>query len=314
MSHSIRYPLAICGVAVLLIFLCISQAADPVAPSKEITNSIGIRLVLISSGKFLMGSPKDDTDREQDEDQHEVTISKPFYLGVYTVTVRQFRQFVQDTSYKTEAEKDFLGGRGYNADKKDFEQDKKYNWRNVGWEQTDDHPVVNVTWNDAVAFCKWLSRKEGKKYRLPTESEWEYSCRAGTKTRFYSGDEEATLKGVANIADASLKQKLPEATWAKQWDDGFPFTAPVGKFKPNAFGLHDMHGNVWQWCADWHGNYPQGPVTDPQGPNDGKRRVMRGGSFLDSAVLVRSAYRDREVPTNLIGVVSFRVAKTITAE
>ena len=116
------------------------------------------------------------------EEQHEVEITKPFHMGVYTVTVGQFRQFVKDAGYKTEAEKDGAGGWGYNAARKAFDSDQKYNWQNVGWEQTDDHPVVNVTWNDAVAFCDWMSKKEDKQYRLPTEAEWEYSCRAGTTT------------------------------------------------------------------------------------------------------------------------------------
>ncbi len=234
--------------------------------NKEITNSIGLKLVLIPSGKFTMGLPKDEKDRPPDETQHEVEISKPFYLGKYTVTVGQFRQFVKDTGYKTEAEKGHEIGWGWNADKKSFEGGKEYTWQNPGWEQTDDHPVVNATWNDAVAFCEWLSKKEGQKYRLPTEAEWEYSCRAGTKTRFYSGDNEETLKGVANIADASFNQKYSDTSWAVAWDDGYPFTAPVGKFKPNAFSLYDMHGNVRQWCQDWYGTYPQGKVTDPQGP------------------------------------------------
>ena len=105
-----------------------------------------------------------------------MAITKPFYMGISTVTVGQFRQFIKDTGNKTEAEEDDDGGWGYNADKKEFEQDKKYNWRNVGWEQTDDHPVVNVSWHDAVGFCEWLSKKEKKTYRLPTEAAWEYSC------------------------------------------------------------------------------------------------------------------------------------------
>ncbi len=176
----------------------------------EITNSIGMKLVLIPAGKFLMGSPKDEKGRVADEEQHEVEITKPFHMGVYTMTVGQFRQFVKDSGYQTEAEKDGEGGVGYNAGIKTYEGRKPhFNWKNTGFEQTDEHPVVNVTWNDAVAFCDWLSNKEGKTYRLPTEAEWEYSCRAGTKTRFYSGDDVDSLKAVANIGDASFKEKNP---------------------------------------------------------------------------------------------------------
>ena len=315
MSHFIRSQLSLLVGALLLLLLCVSMTplpAVPVGRDIEITNSIGMKFVLIPAGKFIMGSPKDEKDRLNDETQHEVTISKPFYLGVYTVTVGQFRQFVKDTGYKTEAEKDEQGGFGYNTVNKDFELHKKCNWQNVGWNQTDDHPVVNVTWNDAVAFSDWLSKKEGKEYQLPTEAQWEYACRAGTKTRFYSGDEVEPLKGVANIADASLKQKVSVAFRTETWDDGYPFTAPVGKFKPNIFGLFDMHGNVWQWCADWHGEYPQDAVTDPQGPETGEHRVLRGGSFLYNAVLVRSACRSWNLPSLRTNYIGFRVARTFT--
>jgi formylglycine-generating enzyme required for sulfatase activity len=168
----------------------------------------------------------------------------------------------------------------------------EYTWKNVGWEQTDEHPVVNVTWNDAVAFCRWLSKKEGRTYRLPTEAEWEYACRAGTTTRFFSGDDENTLKDVANVADQSFKPIDPGATWAP-WHDGYPFTAPVGRFKPNAFGLYDMQGNVWQWCSDWYSKdyYKNSPRQDPPGPDTPGARVVRGGSFGTYAARYRSAYR-----------------------
>ena len=133
-----------------------------------------------------------------------------------------------------------------------FAFNEKYSWRNAGFEQTDEHPVVCMSWNDAVEFCKWLSRKEGKTYRLPTEAEWEYACRAGTTTRYYSGDDPETLAKVGNVADAAAKAKFPEWTWTIKASDGYVFTAPVGRFKPNAFGLYDMHGNAGQWCADWY--------------------------------------------------------------
>ena len=200
-------------------------------------------------------------------------ITKPFYLGTYHVTRGQFRQFVADTGYKTDAEKgEKPGAWGWNPDKKEFGFNEKYSWRNAGFEQTDEHPVVNVSWNDAVEFCKWLSRKEGKTYRLPTEAEWEYACRAGTTTRYYSGDDPETLAKVGNVADAAAKAKFPDWTWTIKANDGYVFTAPVGKFKPNAFGLYDMHGNAWQWCADWYGAeyYAKSPADDPTGPDSGR--------------------------------------------
>jgi len=156
---------------------------------------------------------------------------------------------------------------GWDPEKKAFDFNEKYSWRNAGFEQTDERPVVNVSWNDAVAFCKWLSKKEGKTYQLPTEAQWEYACRAGTTTRYYSGDDPETLAKVANVADAAAKAKFPDRKYTIKANDGYVFTSPVGKFKPNAFGLYDMHGNAWQWCADWYDAdyYGQSPVDDPKG-------------------------------------------------
>ena len=153
--------------------------------------------------------------------------------------------------------------------------------------------MVNVSWNDAVAFCKWLSKKEGKTYRLPTEAEWEYACRAGTTTRYYSGDDPETLAKVGNVADAAAKAKFPDWKYTIKANDGYVFTAPVGKFKPNAFGLYDMHGNAWQWCADWYGAeyYAASPADDPTGPDSGNGRVLRGGSWNDRPYYSRSAFR-----------------------
>ena len=163
----------------------------------------------------------------------------------------------------------------------------------MGFEQTDEHPVVNVSWNDAVAFCKWLNRKEGKTYRLPTEAEWEYACRAGTTTRYYSGDDPETLAKVGNVADAALKAKFPDWQYTIKANDGYVFTAPVGKFTPNAFGLYDMHGNAWQWCTDWYGAeyYARSPIDDPTGPDSGAVHVLRGGSWFVRPFFSRSATR-----------------------
>jgi formylglycine-generating enzyme required for sulfatase activity len=270
-------------------------------------------LVLIPAGKFKMGSPDSDKDAFRNEKpQHEVEITRPFYLGKHEVTRGQFARFVREAPYTTEAEKDGQGGWGFNKETKEFEGPKpQYTWRNAGYEQTDEHPVVNVTWNDAKAFCDWLSQKEGKKYRLPTEAEWEYSCRAHTTTRYHSGDDEETLVGVANVADASTKEMILFSARTIRGRDGYAFTAPVGRFKPNAFGLLDMHGNVWEWCEDRYDDnyYKNSPVKDPEGPDAGSFRVIRGGSFISTPRGCSAARRERGVPEYRPCTFGFRVVR-----
>ncbi len=179
-----------------------------------------------------------------------------------------------------------------------FEKATKYNWENTGFTQDDDHPVVNVSWNDAQAFCRWLSTKEGKTYRLPTEEEWEYACRAGTTTTWYCGDSEKGLKEVANIADVAFKKKI-SGFKSHDWDDGFAFTSPVGKFRANDFRLYDMHGNVWQWCDDWYAAYNEKGAK--------KEHVVRGGSWGTDAAACRSARRDKNPPGYRFNDLGFRV-------
>jgi len=294
------------------------------AATSLITNSIGMELKLIPAGEFLMGSrvsaaelaKRFDTKAENFEDElprHHVELTNPFYLGVTEVTKGQFHQFVLADGYRTEAETDGEGGFGFNTATGEFEgPHPKYNWKNWGFPQTDDHPVVNVSWNDAQAFCKWLSAEEGVTYRLPTEAEWEYACRAGTTTMYQNGDDPEGLVSVGNVTDASAKSELttyPTLPYLKA-SDGYAFTAPVGRFRANPWGLYDMHGNVYEWCQDWYGEYPNGDVDDPMGPLQGKGRVMRGGSFYGPAMAVRSVdrYNNRSITRGFIG--GFRAART----
>jgi formylglycine-generating enzyme required for sulfatase activity len=249
-------------------------------------------------------------------------------MGVHTITVGQFKQFVKETSYQSDAERDGpasipeagssrpvrsgRGGYGYNADSDTFDTDRnpKHTWRDPGFAQTDDHPVVDVSFNDSGAFAHWLSGKEGKTYRLPTEAEWEYSCRAGTTTRYWSGDDPQGLPKVANLYDATTAIKFPEWNkYALSGSDGFVFTAPVGSFKPNPFGLYDMHGNAWQWVSDWYGAdyYANSPVEDPQGPSTGKRHVRRGGAWLSWPFYVRASFRNFNTAESRYFNLSFRL-------
>jgi formylglycine-generating enzyme required for sulfatase activity len=309
-----------------------SETKEP--PKKlaaDLDSGVKMELVLVPAGEFMMGSGESaeataaffnktygenvlTADLFKDEHpQHRVRITKPFYLGTYHVTRGQFRQFVKDSGYKTDAEKgENPGAWGWNPDKKAFGFNAKYSWRDAGFEQSDEHPVVNVSWNDAAAFCQWLSKKESKAYRLPTEAEWEYACRAGTTTRYYSGDDPETLVKVGNVADAAAKAQFPDWKYTIKANDGYVFTAPVGKFKPNAFGLYDMHGNAWQWCADWYGAeyYAASPVDDPTGPASGNGRVLRGGSWDFGPGNSRSARRGGYSPDYRIDFTGFRVART----
>jgi formylglycine-generating enzyme required for sulfatase activity/pimeloyl-ACP methyl ester carboxylesterase len=285
-----------------------------------------IRLKSIPAGEFLMGSDDSDPDAAPDESvirdgkrqKHLIRISA-FYLGVTEVTRGQFHLFVGETGYKTEAESDGKGGWGWNEQTKEFEQDPKYTWRNPGFDQTDDHPAVNVSWNDSVAFCNWLNQAEGWTYRLPTEAEWEYACRARTTTRYFSGDDPETLASVGNVADGTLAAKLPNWAQGIAAQDGYVFTAPVGRFRPNAFGLYDMHGNVWEWCQDVYDAeyYRRSSVEDPTGSSDlsqAAERVLRGGSWDNAPDRCRSAARLKSEPKSWGCSFGFRVARETVTE
>lgn len=288
-------------------------------PQRVVENSLGMKFSWVAAGDFIMGSseapealarsyPQYESKRLADlgdeAPAHAVRITRPFFLGQHEVTVGQFRAFLAASGYTPESIADGTGGYGYSraydpakSQRGDaFEgRDPKYSWQNPGFAQTDDHPVLNVTWNDAVAMSQWLSKQEGKTYRLPTEAEWEYACRAGTSTRYYNGNEPESLTQIANTFDADAAQNWPAwQPFALKGHDGYAFTAPVGSFKPNAFGLYDMLGNAWEWTADWHDEnyYAKSPVADPQGPADGSVRVRRGGSWHTWALYARCSYRN----------------------
>jgi formylglycine-generating enzyme len=262
----------------------------------------------VEPGRLRMGSPVEDAEAYGTErPQHEVDITRPFYLGVHEVTVAQFEAFAKSAGYRTADEIGPRGGYGFDLRSGRFEQAPAFSWRNPGFPQAADHPVVNVSWEDAEAFCAWLAKQEGKPYRLPTEAEWEYACRADTATRFCTGDDGDGLRTYANLADESLRARYRESKTATDWDDGFPFTAPAGSFKPNAWGLCDMHGNVWEWCGDFGRDYTRGGMKDPEGRGPGKR-VLRGGSWAFGPSYARSALRNRVEPTFRYVDTGFRVA------
>ena len=224
-------------------------------PPKNFTNSIGMKFVWIPPGSFMMGSPKEEKERQDNETQHKVTLTKGFYMGVYTVTQEQYETVMGKNPSFFKGEKNL--------------------------------PVESVSWDDCQEFVKKLREKDKDKkaYRLPTESE--YSCRAGTKTPFHVGEtistEQANYNGNFTYGDGKKAKSRDKMT-------------PVGSFPANAWGLHDMHGNVWQWCEDWYGDYPQKDVVDPQGAGKGQFRVLRGGCWYRHPVYCRSADRSRDEP------------------
>ena len=228
----------------------------------ESADSIGMEFKLIPAGTFTMG----DASGDDDETPHEVTLTKPFKMGVHEVTQAQYEQVmgVNPSEYK-----------GAN------------------------NPVEMVSWEDAVEFCRRLSelpaeKAAGNVYRLPTEAEWEYACRAGTTTKFSFGDDESDFG---------------EYGWYRE--NSGRTTHPVGSKLPNAWGLYDMHGNVWEWCQDWYGDYPSGSVTDPSGATSSSYRVLRGGGWDYSADGCRSAYRGRGLPSfRDYGRLGFRVVRS----
>jgi formylglycine-generating enzyme required for sulfatase activity len=227
----------------------------PIIELPSITNTIGMKFNKIPAGTFMMGSPESEAHRKDNETQHPVTISKPFYMQTTEVTQGQWKAVMGTEPWKRKS----LVKEGPN------------------------YAATYVSWDDAIDYCKKLSEAESKTYRLPTEAEWEYACRAGTETRWSFGDDE---------------NKLGDYAWCDKnaKDIGEMYAHQVGLKKPNAFGLYDMHGNVFEWCHDYFEEdyYKQSPAKDPTGPTSGSSRVLRGGSW-DVFTRSRSARRGRDV-------------------
>ena len=299
-------------------------------------NTLGMRLVLVPAGEFVMGReeapdawvrdfPHYDRSRFEklgdEAPRRRVYITRPFWLGQTEVTVGQFRRFLAASGYRPESERDGTGGYGYNPDYDPsktargdaFEgRNPRYSWQNTGFPQTDADPVLNVTWNDALALTEWLTRTEGHRYRLPTEAEWEYACLAGAATRWPNGDDPARVAAIANVFDADASVNWPRwQVYALGAHDGFAFTAPVGRLAPNAFGLYDMIGNAWEWVADWYGEdyYARAPTDDPQGPPTGDRKVRRGGSWHSWPFYARCSFRNWNTPQSRYTLLGMRLAR-----
>lgn len=293
-----RYQIAIAVLIAILTSANDANADEPeISRPPIMTNSISMKLAKIPAGTFVMGSPRSEAERDDKEERHEVTITKPFYLGVCEVTQAEYDEVMQSAG--------------------DF--------RNRSTFQGDDRPVENVEWKVAKIFCEQLSSRPEevatkRKYRLPTEAEWEYACRAGTSTAFYTGDslssEQANFNGLYPAGDGKTGKYLRQ-------------TAPVGSYPPNAFGLHDMHGNVAEWCADWYDPeyYLNSPEEDPLGPpfgvvstnftNNGNQNffvVIRGGCWVDEGRACRSAYRYRAMPNTQYRLIGFRIACDVEGE
>jgi formylglycine-generating enzyme required for sulfatase activity len=260
-------------------------------------------LVLIPPGEFLMGATEEEIADvlekaafsnlskkmidfiKAEGPPHKVKLSLPYRLGVCEVTVGQFRAFVDGIQYETEYEQSG-GGQGLVGDK--WVHDPKFSWKNPGFDQTEQHPVLNVSWYDADQFCRWLSKKEKKTYRLPTEAEWEFACRGGTFTRTFWP--ETKSKMYAHLFK-DKNRAVPQE---------------VGKLAANAFGLQDICGNVAEWCADWYSPtyYSNSPILNPPGPADGEQHVVRGGSVKGFPKLCCSTARLGGQANELVG---FRV-------
>jgi len=215
----------------------------------DLGRGVKLEMMLIPAGKFMMGSPASEVGRVDNETLHEVTLTKPFYMGKYEVTQEQWQVVMGNNPSVTKGAK---------------------------------MPVTNVSWNDCQEFIKKLNAKRNGFYRLPTEAEWEYACRAGTKTAYAFGD--TITKDDAHWGAKQVVESLKG----------------VGNYKPNAFGLYDMHGNVWEYCEDWKADYPEGAETDPKGAATGEHRVLRGGSYANPESAARSSFRNDDLPTSRV--------------
>jgi len=348
--------------ALIALFLClvvlgnaaIVRGEDKASPAAA--NSLGMAFVRVPAGEYVRGFNNDDngehrfalahpySNRQDFRDErpaHRVAITQPFDMAVTEVTVGQFKAFVEATGYETDAEKNG-GALGCFPEERDyvdrFHKDPSITWRSPGFEQTDSHPVVAVSWNDAVAFCKWLSEKEGHVYRLPSEAEWEYACRAGSTSWYSWGSDPDQAYAHANVADAALEAAQPNTTSYQRAvklspgeGDGVVFTAKVKSYAANPWQLHDMHGNVWEWCqdrwsADRYERYFDGVprqqrdevfVEDPLFEEEtdqhkyGDWRLLRGGAWTCAPAAVRCSLRSFAEAADASVYTGFRVVREV---
>jgi formylglycine-generating enzyme required for sulfatase activity len=266
-------------------------------------------MVVIPAGSFLMGSPDNEPERHKNEGpQRKVTIPKPFAVAKFEVTLDQFRAFVKDADYEAANRCSLRRGERW-------VEPSGLSWRAPSFHQGSNHPVLCVNWIDAKAYVSWLSRKTGKPYRLLSEAEWEYAARAGTITRFHFGNNQGDLCRFANVPDQTAKDNAPvAATWnIVACRDGHALTAPVGSFPANAFGLHDMYGNVWEWTEDCYNDSYAGAPSDGGAWKEGNcgRRLLRGGSYSRDHKDSRAAKR-QPAPLGASGIsFGIRVARTL---
>jgi len=294
-------------VAITTVVLAASLAPGCGAGSRTPGNtwiySVGMEFVLIPAGSFRMGSEANEEGAFPDQTPaHDVSIRRPFLLGKYAVTVGQFGKFVSATGYRTDAERSG-GGRIWNFAQERAEWKTDLSWTNPGFPQSDRDPVVAVSWNDARRFVEWLNEVEAtRRYRLPTEAEREYATRAGTTTTFSTGNSLSSTE--ANIDGSHPWGGAAKGPFRKR-------TTRVGTFKPNAWGLYDMHGNVYEWCADaYHDTYEGAPTDGTAWVSGGDQslRVVRGSSWMGPARDCRSAKRGGLPADFRNWIIGFRVA------
>ncbi len=270
-------------------------------------------MVVIPAGRFVMGTAPGEEEREglstqyhnRSQPRHQVNV-KRFAAGKFEVTRGQYRAFAEATGRASDGCFIWAGT--------DFEKDEARDWRNPGYAQDDSHPAACVSWVDASAYARWLSQKTGRAYRLLTEAEWEYAARAGTTTTRYWGDAAEMSCSYANSADLTTRVQVRGASGWETVDcsDRYAYTAPAGSYRANAFGLHDMLGNVWEWTQDcWNENYSGAP-TDGRAWTSGDcfLRVVRGGSWEDGPLGVRAAYRVGSPVVIRVWARGFRVARS----
>jgi formylglycine-generating enzyme required for sulfatase activity len=276
------------GAALIVLFAPGGHASPDELPKvgTSFTDCAGCpEMVVVPAGSFTMGSPTEEDGHHDDEEPaHRVTIAKPLAISRFEITRGQFLAFVEATGRET-------GNSCYVWRGEDLKNVKGKSFRDPGYQQTDDHPVACVSWTDVQAYAQWLSEKTHQNYRLLSEAEWEYAARAGTATAFATGD------------------TLTE----KQANFNTSGTVKVGSYPANAFGLHDMHGNLWEWVQDCYvDSYKDSPIDGfPRKDSSGCKRVNRGGGWIDYPKFMRSASRKWDSPTDWFSVLGFRLARTI---